>query len=99
MNTKEEVALRKEVVSRLREVIDPEVGINIVDLGLVYQIYAEDDKLFVQITMTTPACPMRRFIEQQAISALSDLGEVKLSVVMDPVWSVEMIADHVKLFD
>lgn len=95
---KDEVTARSKVVQRLREVIDPEVGINIVDLGLVYQIYTENDKLFVEITMTTPACPMRRFIEQQAISELSDLGEVELSVVLDPPWSVDMIADHVKLF-
>lgn len=94
----DELELRKEAVRRLREVVDPEIGINIVDLGLVYQIYVEDQKLIVRITVTTPACPMRLYIEQLVQARLSEIAEAELHVVMEPPWSPDMIAEHARLF-
>ncbi len=94
-----ETALRNEAVRRIRGVIDPEVGISIVDLGLLYQVYMEDQVLKVHITVTTPGCPIRRYIEQQVMSVLSDLVETELHVVMDPPWSANMIAENIHLFD
>lgn len=91
------ISLRLQAVSRLRKVIDPEIGVNIVDLGLLYQVHPEDNVLRVDITVTTPGCPLRLYIEQQAKHVLSDLAEIELNVVFDPPWSVEMISDVVQL--
>ena len=97
MNT-DEIALRKEAIRRLREVIDPEIGVNIVDLGLVYQLYVADGKLVVHLTVTTPACPMGLYIEKQALAKLSALTETEIRFVMEPPWSPDMISADVPLF-
>ncbi len=93
--------IRPKIVERLREVIDPELGVNIVDLGLIYQIFPEDDKLRVDFTTTTPGCPLRRFLHQQVEKALQDIegiGEYEINMVMKPDWKVEMIKEGVVFF-
>src|SRR4029453_11149506 len=60
-----------EVRDALREVIDPELGINIVDLGLVYRIDFAGDDIVVTMTMTTPACPMRDYMQDLVQSTLA----------------------------
>jgi metal-sulfur cluster biosynthetic enzyme len=62
---------RREIARNLRHVIDPELGVNVVDLGLVYSILFDDGKLIVEYTATTPGCPMRRYLQQQIEEALS----------------------------
>ncbi|HET6567526.1 MAG TPA: metal-sulfur cluster assembly factor, partial [Rhodothermales bacterium] len=55
---------RRQVAHHLRPVIDPEVGLNIVDLGLIYDLRIDDGEITVLLTMTTPACPMSGYIKQ-----------------------------------
>jgi metal-sulfur cluster biosynthetic enzyme len=86
-----------EVRDALREVIDPELGINIVDLGLVYRIELAGDDIVVTITMTTPACPMRDYMQDLVQSTLAPdvkpTGRVVVDIVSDPPWSEEMMTD------
>jgi iron-sulfur cluster assembly accessory protein len=94
-------ALTEETVREaLREVIDPEVGINIVDLGLVYGLDIQKDIVRVRMTMTTPACPMSEQIQRDAedrILATSPAARmVDIDLVWDPPWSPEMISDEAK---
>lgn len=92
---------RAEIVRRLREVIDPELGVNIVDLGLVYNIISEGDKVVVEYTATTPGCPMRRYLQQvveQALEACEGVEAYEANIVWEPEWSVEMIVDDVEFF-
>lgn len=93
--------IRYQIVEQLREVIDPELGVNIVDLGLVYQILIDDDRVKVVFTTTTPGCPMRRYLQQQvekAIKSVEEINEYEVEMVMKPDWTVEMIKEGVEFF-
>ena len=90
---------RSEIAQRLRAVIDPEVGINIVDLGLIYDISTEDDTVIVELTMTTPACPLSSYITgriEDELSLLPGVNEVATELVWEPRWSPEMIDSDVR---
>ena len=84
----------------LTRVIDPEVGMNIVDLGLVYDIRIAAERIEVDITMTTPACPMSSMIAEQAreviLAALPAETEVIVNLVWDPPWDASMMSDHAR---
>lgn len=88
------------VRTALRGVIDPEVGMNIVDLGLVYRITVESDAIHVDLTMTTPACPMGEMIfddAERALRALAPPGvTVDLGLVWDPPWGPERMSEHAR---
>jgi metal-sulfur cluster biosynthetic enzyme len=86
-----------DVRDALREVIDPELGINIVDLGLVYAIDVTDGSARITMTMTTPACPLRDYIkdlvESAVTSRLSEAHDVTVDIVSDPPWTEDMMSD------
>ena len=90
----------EEVQTVLRSVIDPEVGMNIVDLGLVYGVNITDSKLQVDLTMTTPACPMSEMIldnAQYALKAVVPEGtEIDLNLVWEPPWAPDMMGEHAR---
>ncbi len=81
----------------LRQVIDPEVGINIVDLGLVYLIEATPERLRVEMTMTSPACPMGEMIINEACAVLAarlpDTCQPDLRLVWEPPWEPSMMSE------
>ncbi|WP_347160029.1 metal-sulfur cluster assembly factor [Pontibacter chitinilyticus] len=86
-----------EVFETLKYIIDPEVGINIIDLGLVYQVALEGDTLEVQLTLTTPGCPMSNTIVTAAEQILRKRFpnlEVQVALVWSPPWSTEMITEE-----
>ena len=91
-----EETLVARVRDALREVIDPELGINVVDLGLVYRIDAEPDRLSVAMTMTTPACPLGEHLAAQAEAAIRraapQVAEVQVRLVWDPPWSPDLMS-------
>jgi metal-sulfur cluster biosynthetic enzyme len=75
----ESIEVRRVVTDRLRDIIDPEIGVNIVDLGLIYSIRVENRHLEVEYSTTTPGCPLRRFIEQQIRVAANNLPGIRVS--------------------
>lgn len=81
----------------LRKVIDPEAGMNVVDLGLVYGIRIDADGIAVDLTMTSPACPMGEMIVRDAREALGALGEaagaISVNLVWDPPWSPDRMSE------
>lgn len=83
----------EDVEEALKDVIDPELGVNIVDLGLLYGLkYAEDGVLILDLTLTTAACPLTDIIEEQVASALeSVVDEHRLNWVWMPPWGPERI--------
>ncbi len=92
---------RRTIVRQLRDVIDPELGVNIVDLGLVYNILIDDAKVVLEYTVTTPGCPMRRYLQQQieeTLESIEDIEEFEARLVWDPEWNVDMIKDDVEFF-
>lgn len=84
----------------LRQVVDPEVGVNIVDLGLVYRIESAPDHLLIEMTMTSPACPMGEMIMDDVYAALAAKlpatcrPEVRL--VWEPPWTPAMMDSRTK---
>lgn len=91
----------EEVVrDALRGVIDPEVGMNVVDLGLVYGIEIAPGRVRVSMTMTTPACPMGSMITEDAREAIRDIvpeaAEVDVQLVWDPPWSPALMSAHAR---
>ena len=86
----------EHLLESLMEVIDPEVGINIVDLGLVYGVELDQGHATVTMTLTTPGCPLHASIEAAVRRALHtrhpELAGITLDLVWDPRWSVEFIS-------
>jgi metal-sulfur cluster biosynthetic enzyme len=85
-----------DVREALREVIDPELGINIVDLGLVYGIEAAGGDVRITMTMTTPACPLRDYLQDLVESAVKRRctdARVTVDIVMDPPWSEDRMTE------
>ncbi len=84
-----------DVLEALKDVIDPELGINIVDLGLVYGIRIDaEDNIQIDMTLTTAACPLTDIIERQSEMALAGLAaSVAVNWVWMPAWGPERITD------
>lgn len=92
---------RRGIARKLREVIDPELGVNIVDLGLIYNILFDDGRVVVEFTATTPGCPMRRFLQQQVeekLESIDGIDEFEARLVWEPKWTVDMIKEDVEFF-
>lgn len=95
-------SLSEDVVRQaLRKVKDPEAGLNIVDLGLVYDIDIDDGKVDVKMTLTSPACPAGPQImgdADDAVRALDDVKDVRIELVWDPYWTPERIDPKVRAY-
>jgi len=85
-----------DIVDTLHHVLDPEVGINIIDLGLVYGIGLRDGAVTIQMTMTTPSCPLQATLEGAVNRTMQtrhpEITDVTIDVVWDPPWGVERIS-------
>ena len=87
------------LLEALKQVIDPELMINIVDLGLVYDVAQEGAKVNVNMTLTSPACPAGPQIVQQAkmaLQQLDDVDEAEIKLVMSPPWTPERMTDDAR---
>lgn len=84
-----------ELWAALDGVIDPELGVAITDLGLVYDIAVDGDQVHVVMTTTTPVCPMGEFLQVQVVEALSD-HTVTVELVHRPLWRPEMMNDRAR---
>ncbi len=85
---------RAAIADSLRAVIDPEVGLDIVALGLIYDLHVEHGTATVRLTMTTPACPMSNYIKQQVGGVLQRVPGLRrgiVELVWEPLWSPVMI--------
>lgn len=86
-------------ITLLKEVYDPELGINIVDLGLIYEIHEEANQIYVQMTLTTPGCPMHDTIVGAVEWVLKNDNpdaEVSIDVVWEPAWEPSKMSDWAK---
>lgn len=88
-----------EVIEALKDVIDPEIGVNIVDLGLVYglQWSIDDDALLINMTLTSAGCPLTDVIEEQVGDALNDVVDAfRINWIWMPPWGPELITEDGK---
>jgi metal-sulfur cluster biosynthetic enzyme len=91
--------LEGKVLDALRHVDDPELGINIVDLGLVYDVAIEGDAVHVTYTLTTMGCPIGPLIEQQikqVIEPIEGIDRVEAEMVLSPPWTPEKMSEEAK---
>jgi len=90
---------KEQVYEALQECYDPEIPVNIVDLGLVYGVEVTDDKVAVTMTLTAPGCGMGTMIAadaKQKILAIDGVGDATVELVWDPPWTPSMIAEEAK---
>ncbi len=89
-----------QILEALKQVLDPEIGVNIVDLGLVYKVEIKPEEVYIQLTMTSPACPLHGVITRNMDKVLRqtfpDLGPVTIEVVWEPPWTPEMMSDSAR---
>jgi len=84
---------KKVVLEKLKEVADPELGINIVDLGLIYNIEVGKKGVAILMTLTFPGCPLGSIINKEINDKLSSLGvPLKLTITFDPPWDLSKIS-------
>lgn len=90
-----------EVIVALKGCVDPEIGLNIVDLGLIQGIgIDESNNVKIRLTMTSPMCPVTSVIladVQLRVEHLHDIGAVDIDLVWDPAWTPEMISEEARM--
>ena len=94
-----EALTEDDVIEALEEVIDPELGLDFVSLGLVYDVEIEGSEVYVTFTLTTPACPIGPQVSEQMKEFVGDLPGVTAvhpKMVFDPAWSPEMMTEDAK---
>jgi metal-sulfur cluster biosynthetic enzyme len=94
------MATDSDIREALRLVLDPEIGVNIVDLGLVFRIETQGAAADIAMTMTRPACPLADFIKEQVIAAVREhvrgVTDVRVVVEWDPPWDPGMMSDEAR---
>jgi len=92
-----DAALRDDVLRALATVVDPEMGLSVVDVGLVYGVRVEPSQVHVEITMTSAACPVAELIADEIRTAvgatLPDARPVEVALCWDPPWTPERMSD------
>ena len=91
---------KEEIFKAISTVIDPEVGFNLVEMGLIYDASSDDEgNVKVTMTLSTRACPLHQMILQwvkEAVEKLPNVKDVDVEVVWEPVWNISMADDNVK---
>ena len=101
--TAEELKERKmrperDIIMALRQVYDPEIPVNVYDLGLIYEIRVDDDhNVYIQMTLTAPNCPMADYVVDQVKTAVDDVPGVvstKIDLVFEPIWDKSRMSEE-----
>ena len=95
------MALEAEIVKTLKSIFDPEIPVNIYDLGLIYAIDVDDDKkVEIKMTLTAPNCPMADQLlgeVNEKINAIEGVKEAKINLVFDPPWNKSLMSEEALL--
>lgn len=101
LNAIQRSLLESEVVEQLRSVYDPEIPVNIYDLGLIYDVQVSDNKdVHIMMTLTSPACPVAGILPgeaESAVRATPGIGNVTVELTWDPPFTIERMAPEVRL--
>jgi FeS assembly SUF system protein len=90
---------KEQVLDALRNCYDPEIPVNIVDLGLVYDVIIQDSRVHVKMTLTSPACPVAPQVGEQArnmVESVPGVTEAMIEFVWEPLWNPEMMSWEAK---
>ncbi len=90
--------LERDVIMALRQVYDPEIPVNVYDLGLIYEIRVDEDHdVYIQMTLTAPNCPMADYVVEQVKTAVEDVPGVvraRIDLVFEPVWDKSRMSEE-----
>ena len=92
--------LKEKVITEIKKIYDPEIPVNIYELGLIYDIKIKDKDVQVKMTLTTPNCPVAESLpkeDKDSIMELKELDKVDLDLVWDPPWDKSMMSEAAKL--
>jgi len=93
------IVKKEDVMEVLKKCHDPEIGISIVDLGLVYDVKVENERVVIKMTLTTPGCPMHHYMVndvKEKVKSLKGVKEVRIELVWDPPWTPERMSEKAK---
>lgn len=91
--------VEEQIWEALKKVIDPELGVSIVDMGLVYDVRYETGVAEVEMTLTSPGCPLAPLIDRlvkEAVGGIKEVKEVTVEIVWDPPWNTDMMSEELK---
>ncbi|MBE6463346.1 MAG: DUF59 domain-containing protein [Alphaproteobacteria bacterium] len=98
---KSDIAKMFDIVEAIKTVYDPEIPINVYDLGLIYKINQEDGgNLHIDMSLTAPGCPVAGVLPQQvadAVATLDGVGKVEVEVVWEPAWTLERLSEDARV--
>ncbi|MBF0953261.1 MAG: DUF59 domain-containing protein [Alloprevotella tannerae] len=101
MTQEEKLQIEQRIIDVLKTVYDPEIPVNVYDLGLIYRIDLDDEgHLDMDMTLTAPNCPAADFIMEdvrQRVESVEGVKSLKVNVVFEPTWDKEMMSDEAKL--
>ena len=90
--------LERDIILALRQVYDPEIPVNIYDLGLIYEIKVDEEhRVYTQMTLTAPNCPMADYVVEQVKDAVKDVPgvlDVEVELVFEPVWDKSRMSEE-----
>ena len=90
--------LERDTILALRQVYEPEIPVNIYDLGLIYEIKVDEEhKVYIQMTLTAPNCPMADYVVEQVKDAVKDVPgvlDVEVELVFEPVWDKSRMSEE-----
>jgi FeS assembly SUF system protein len=92
--------LYEDVIAALKEIYDPEIPVNIYDLGLIYNVEVNDGHVLVTMTLTTPHCPVAESMPgevEMRVGAVPGVGDAEVNLVWEPAWSPENMTDEARL--
>ena len=93
------MATKEDVITALETVIDPELNLDIWNMGLVYNVEVDESTVNIDLTLTSPMCPVGPMImsnAKDAVTALDGVEETNIELVWDPPWDMEMMSDDLK---
>ena len=97
----QKIELEEKIVEMIKTVYDPEIPVNIYDLGLIYRIEVkEDNSVDIDMTLTAPNCPSADFMLEdvrQKVESIAGIGAVNLQLVFEPEWSQDLMTEEAKL--
>ena len=89
--------LTEQVYAQLREVFDPEIPVNIVDLGLIYEVKVDGQTCSIQMTLTSQSCPEAKTIPdvmKRRVNTIEGIAETEIDITFDPAWSPQLISEE-----
>ena len=101
MEANEKLLIEEKIVKMLKTVYDPEIPVNIYDLGLIYEIKVDEEhKVYIQMTLTAPNCPMADDVLAEVKKAVEDVPGIRsctIELVFEPVWDQSMLSEEARI--